>query len=109
MTSEPTTPPQGVRTAADGEGATTTAEDSTSGSDHVMDMLGEHVPLSLLMDLTAPTGPDSETILDDEGLPEDSWWSLAGGDEGGDGASGDAEDDTAGTDAPAATRGDSTR
>lgn len=51
-------------------------EDSTSGSEHVMDMLGEHVPLSLLMDLTAPTGPDSVTIHDDEGLPADSWWDL---------------------------------
>lgn len=40
----------------------------------VMEMLGEHVPLSLIMDLSAPAGPDSESILDDEGQPEDAWW-----------------------------------
>ncbi|GAA2022284.1 hypothetical protein WDZ16_13125 [Pseudokineococcus marinus] len=62
------------------EGSTPSDEASTSGSEHVMDMLGEHVPLSLLMDLTSPTGPDSVTIHDDEGLPEDSWWDLGGGD-----------------------------
>ena len=83
MASEPTTPPQGVDAVGQGD------EDSTSGSDHVMDMLGEHVPLSLLMDLTAPTGPDSETILDDEGLPEDSWWAL------GDSADGEVTADVA--------------
>ena len=92
MASEPTTPPEGVDVVGQGD------EDSTSGSDHVMDMLGEHVPLSLLMDLTAPKGPDSETILGDEGLPEDSWWAL------GDSADGEvatdddaADDDTEGT------------
>ncbi|MEJ5915226.1 hypothetical protein [Pseudokineococcus sp. 1T1Z-3] len=66
----------------------------SSGSDHVMDMLGEHVPLSLLMDLTSPKGPDSETILDDEGLPEDSWWGEAEEPTGANGttADGDAAD-----------------
>lgn len=41
---------------------------------HVMELLGEHVPLSLIMDLSAPAGPDSERILDDEGEPESAWW-----------------------------------
>ena len=40
----------------------------------VMDLLSERVPLSLIIDLSAPAGPDSEKILDDEGQPEDAWW-----------------------------------
>ncbi|HZI98074.1 MAG TPA: hypothetical protein VFD41_11185 [Actinomycetales bacterium] len=40
----------------------------------VMEMLGDHVPLSLIMDLSAPAGPDSARILDDEGEPESKWW-----------------------------------
>ncbi|GAB3678237.1 hypothetical protein [Angustibacter aerolatus] len=43
-------------------------------AEQVMDMLEEHVPLSLLMDLTAPTGPDSRAILEAEGVPEQHWW-----------------------------------
>lgn len=78
MTSQNPTSPEAVAR----EGTAAPTEDSTSGSEHVMDMLGEHVPLSLLMDLTSPTGPDSVTIHDDEGLPEDSWWELDGGDAG---------------------------
>ncbi|WP_299035671.1 hypothetical protein [uncultured Pseudokineococcus sp.] len=72
MTSQNPTSPEVSR--ADGEAATT--GDSTSGSTHVLGMLGDHVPLSLLIDLAAPTGPDSVTIHDDEGLPADSWWDL---------------------------------
>jgi len=74
MTSQNPTSPENGRA----DGAAADAEDSTSGSEHVMDMLGEHVPLSLLMDLTSPTGPDSVTIHDDEGLPADSWWDADG-------------------------------
>ena len=40
----------------------------------VMELLSEHVPLSLIIDLSAPAGPDSEQILDEEGEPEDAWW-----------------------------------
>ncbi|MFP5335025.1 MAG: hypothetical protein ACLGIV_06905 [Actinomycetes bacterium] len=40
----------------------------------VMGLLSEKVPLSLLMDLSAPAGPDSEAILDEEGEPEEAWW-----------------------------------
>lgn len=39
----------------------------------VMDLLAEHVPLTLLADL-AVAEPRSEVILESEGLPEDAWW-----------------------------------
>jgi hypothetical protein len=42
-----------------------------------MELLEEHVPLSLLMDLVAPTGPDSQDILDTEGAPEQAWWAQS--------------------------------
>jgi hypothetical protein len=48
------------------------AEDGASGQ--VRELLAEHVPISLLMDLVPPTGPDSQDILDTEGAPEDAWW-----------------------------------
>jgi hypothetical protein len=48
------------------EGAATT--------EHVMDLLEEHVPLSLLMDLVEPSGPDSHDILATEGAPDEAWW-----------------------------------
>lgn len=40
----------------------------------VRDLLQTHVPLSLLMDLVAPSGPCSQEILDAEGRPETAWW-----------------------------------
>lgn len=40
----------------------------------VLELLSEGVPVSLLLDLTAPSGPDSESILDEEGEPEEAWW-----------------------------------
>lgn len=40
----------------------------------VMSMLHEHVPLTLLCDLTAPEGPESAAILAEEGEPETRWW-----------------------------------
>lgn len=43
-------------------------------SARVMAMLSEHVPLSLLVDLVVPGGPDSRRLLDEEGLPDDAWW-----------------------------------
>jgi hypothetical protein len=42
--------------------------------EQVMELLEERVPLSLLMDLVAPTGPDSQDILETEGAPEQAWW-----------------------------------
>lgn len=50
------------------------AVDDPEADAAVMDLLSEHVPLSLLMDLTAPAGPDSEAILEQEGEPEEAWW-----------------------------------
>ena len=44
------------------------------GDKMVMDLLQEHVPLSLLVDLSDPEGPHSREILESEGQPEDSWW-----------------------------------
>jgi hypothetical protein len=49
-------------------------EGAAAPSDHVMELLVEHVPISLLMDLVKPTGPDSRDILTTEGAPEDAWW-----------------------------------
>lgn len=39
----------------------------------VMDLLAEHVPLTLLADL-AVAEPRSDAILESEGLPADAWW-----------------------------------
>ena len=38
----------------------------------VMDMLHDHVPLTLLVDLV--DAPPSEQVLVEEGLPEQQWW-----------------------------------
>jgi hypothetical protein len=43
----------------------------------VLELLGEHVPLSLIIDLTSPDGPDSQNIMDVEGAPEQDWWTQA--------------------------------
>ncbi|GAA2725238.1 hypothetical protein [Cellulomonas aerilata] len=42
--------------------------------EQVMDLLADHVPLALLMDLVTPDGPDSADILAAEGMPDDAWW-----------------------------------
>ena len=39
----------------------------------VKDLLAEHVPLALLVDLVTPESTSSE-ILEAEGLPEAAWW-----------------------------------
>ena len=46
-------------------------------ADSVKELLEEHVPLSLLMDLTEPEGPNSQDILDAEGAPTQAWWDNA--------------------------------
>ena len=51
-----------------------TDEPTTPAGEQVMDLLEGHVPLSLIMDLTAPAGPDSQDILSTEGKPDASWW-----------------------------------
>lgn len=38
----------------------------------VMDLLAEHVPITLLVDLA--DAPQSEALLEAEGLPDDPWW-----------------------------------
>ena len=43
-------------------------------AEQTKELLEEHVPLSLIMDLTAPDGPHSKEILDAEGAPEQAWW-----------------------------------
>ena len=68
------------------QGTLTDAEQSddavrTDADHHVMELLSDHVPLSLLVDLTSPEGPASEEILEAEGVPENSWWVTG---EGGD-------------------------
>lgn len=50
------------------------AVDDDAADETVMTMLHEHVPLSLILDLTTPEGPDSASILAEEGQPEDAWW-----------------------------------
>jgi hypothetical protein len=57
--------------ASESEVAVDTGDD---GESPVMELLSEHVPLSLIIDLSAPAGPDSEQILDEEGEPDDAWW-----------------------------------
>ena len=68
-------------------------EESTNSN--VMELLSEHVPLSLIVDLSAPQGPDSEDILSSEGVPEDSWWVQVGADPSGDDVSVVDEDEDA--------------
>ena len=50
------------------------AEEGTSEGAQLKELLGEHVPISLIMDLAVPTGPDSKDILDTEGAPDGTWW-----------------------------------
>lgn len=52
--------------------------EATTGAAVVMDLLAEHVPLTLLADL-AVAEPESEAILRSEGLPADAWWVGDGG------------------------------
>ncbi|WP_337062528.1 hypothetical protein [Kineococcus sp. G2] len=44
------------------------------GAEPVMEMLSEHIPLSLIMDMAAPDGPRSAELLASEGLPDGEWW-----------------------------------
>lgn len=54
------------------QGAKRPVEDEQA--EQIMDLLEEHVPLSLIMDLTVPAGPNSREILRAEGEPEQHWW-----------------------------------
>jgi len=44
------------------------------GGEPVMEMLFEHIPLSLIMDMASPDGPRSAELLESEGLPDEEWW-----------------------------------
>lgn len=45
-----------------------------SAAEPVMEMLSEHIPLSLIMDMASPDGPHSAELLAAEGLPDGEWW-----------------------------------
>lgn len=45
----------------------------------IMELLHEHVPLTLLADLADPAGPASPEILEEEGLPDVAWWEAGEG------------------------------
>ncbi|WP_432496336.1 hypothetical protein [Kineococcus gypseus] len=47
------------------------------GAEPVMELLSEHVPLSLILDIASPGGPRSAELLASEGLPEDEWWARS--------------------------------
>jgi hypothetical protein len=48
--------------------------------EEVMDLLAQHVPLSLIMDLAMPDGPHSTELLAHEPQPGDPWWEPAAAD-----------------------------
>ena len=66
--------PADQRPAADEQVMDAVDAECTPPGEQVMDLLEGHVPLSLIMDLTAPAGPDSKDILSTEGKPDASWW-----------------------------------
>jgi hypothetical protein len=45
-----------------------------TSADQAKELFEEHVPLSLIMDLNPPAGPNSQEILDAEGIPAEPWW-----------------------------------
>lgn len=57
--------------------STDLADNPDAVDERVMSLLSEHVPLSLIVDLSDPQGPDSKEILSAEGEP-DAWWDVAG-------------------------------
>ncbi len=48
---------------------------AVDAAQHTQELLAEHVPLTLLVDLLTPAGPSSDELLATEGLPEQEWWS----------------------------------
>jgi hypothetical protein len=65
-----------VTDVPDADPTARTGEPTTAHRDpeQVMDLLADHVPLALLMDLVTPEGPASADILRAEGMPDDAWW-----------------------------------
>jgi hypothetical protein len=58
MTTRETTPP---------------SADDSADTQPVRDLLAEHVPLALIVDLATPEATSAE-ILESEGLPDEAWW-----------------------------------
>lgn len=52
---------------------TTSARDPLRRPPHPMTLLGQGVPLSLLLDLASPSGPDSRRVLVEEGRATVTW------------------------------------
>jgi len=52
----------------------TNEKTAPAGGEPVMELLSEHIPLSLLIDMASPEGPHSAELLEAEGLPEEEWW-----------------------------------
>lgn len=68
-----------MQASHDSDGSTDDAIGATDqtadeAAEQTKELLEEHVPLSLIMDLTAPDGPHSKEILDAEGAPDEAWW-----------------------------------
>ena len=71
---EPTrTPDDGSVEPTDGQDDAV-EEPELEAARHTQDLLAEHVPLALLVDLVNAGGPSSEEILTDEGVPDEEWW-----------------------------------
>jgi hypothetical protein len=52
----------------------TVTDSGEQTSDRVMELLSQHVPLCLLLDVGLVDGPGSQEILRSEGQPEARWW-----------------------------------
>ena len=63
------TPPSGDAAAIPDAGPVDRHDD-----ERVKELLHDHVPLSLLVDLAEPENLDSRAILEQEGEPEGQWW-----------------------------------
>ncbi|GAA3813328.1 hypothetical protein [Cellulomonas soli] len=50
------------------------SEPTPDDTQSIKDLLAEHVPLALLVDLLGAERRTSSEILAEEGLPEDAWW-----------------------------------
>ncbi|MEN1974950.1 hypothetical protein [Cellulomonas olei] len=85
------------RRPEDGDGPAEPPAVTEDAAGTVMELLAEHVPLTLLADL-AVAEPRSEAILRAEGLPEDAWWVEPRADDAGagDAGAGDAAGDEPG-------------
>lgn len=55
------------------DGAAAAGPDGDPDTQPVLDLLAEHVPLALIVDLVTPEATSAE-ILEAEGLPDSEWW-----------------------------------